>query len=371
MTTTPVLPKRKPLVVSEVHEEIQPSVLPISVPEKASAETTIGTNEEYEMMEVITGDFVEQKWVKTGAHKQRAGVTSISRTAKHVAMKQITSPEHAAQKFTSPQVVGLRALLQMAVQESLSVTQVFDQSGTYDFGPGEAPFAEFARIDRMLKSGITVDEIITTASTASLPILTAPETQVALVRLVEDQGFHAVATQVNCTNNYKMPKTTLNLANCMLYNQAVLKEAAEMIPRQPVGLKAVLRAVETKTANMEDIVEMAIHPKEFNLRTPVPEMAEMSIYLNEGVSCQEMLSLIEAGELPSLNKPETQWPLIEIIDKLGQIATVSEVIVEEATLGKSKFRFHIFLNVHCFILEKSNGERMHAILFYLPLLFFE
>ena len=107
-----------------------------------------------------------------------------------------------------------------------------------------------------------------------------------------------------------------------------MKEAEKLVPQQPIGLKALLRAVETHVADIEDIVDMATHPEEFDLQTPVPDIAQVYSYLHEGVSCEEMLAIVKAGELPALGLPETQWPMMQIIDKLGHIATVSEVIVQ-------------------------------------------
>lgn len=99
-------------------------------------------------------------------------------------------------------------------------------------------------------------------------------------------------------------------------------------------MKAVLKAVETKSANIEDIVVMAMHPEEFNLESqPVPEMATVSTLLNEGISCEEMLAIVKAGELPALNLPDTQWPLVQIMERLGQMAIISQVIVEEPNLN--------------------------------------
>ena len=112
-----------------------------------------------------------------------------------------------------------------------------------------------------------------------------------------------------------------------------MKEAAKLLPEEPIGLKAVLKAIETKTAKIEDILEMAMHPEEFDLKSLVPEMGSISTLLHEGVSCQEIVTIVKAGELPALSLPETQWPLIQIMDRLGQTAIVSQVIVEEASLG--------------------------------------
>jgi hypothetical protein len=113
-----------------------------------------------------------------------------------------------------------------------------------------------------------------------------------------------------------------------------VKEAAKLLPEEPIGLKAVMKAIETKTAKMEDILEMAMHPEEFDLKwQAMPEMGSISTLLHEGVSCQEIVTIVKAGELPALSLPETQWPLVQIMDKLGQTAIVSQVIVEEASLG--------------------------------------
>jgi len=114
----------------------------------------------------------------------------------------------------------------------------------------------------------------------------------------------------------------------------MVKEAIKLAPEEPIGFKAVMRAVETKSANIEDIVGMAMRPQEFDLESqPMPDMATVSTLLHEGISCQEMLTIVKAGELPGLNLPENQWPLIQIVEKLGQTATVSQVIVEEPKLN--------------------------------------
>ncbi len=114
----------------------------------------------------------------------------------------------------------------------------------------------------------------------------------------------------------------------------MVREAARLAPEEPIGMKAVLKAIETKSANIEDIVVMATHPEEFNLGAPpVPEMATVSTLLNEGISCEEMLTIVKAGELPALNLPENQWPLVQIMEKLGQTAIISQVIVEEPAMN--------------------------------------
>jgi hypothetical protein len=104
--------------------------------------------------------------------------------------------EEGLSKFVESQALGLKALLEMTERKSLNVTEVVAQDKAKEFVPDEAPFKEFIQIETMLKSGVTVDQIVTLGALGNLPTLTAPETQKALVRLVEDQGFRAVVLQV-------------------------------------------------------------------------------------------------------------------------------------------------------------------------------
>lgn len=219
------------------------------------------------------------------------------------------SVEEKLETFIINQAIGLRALVEVAAQQSVSVREVAPVEKIQEIMP-EAPIEEFGKVDTMLNAGVGVDQIIALATTSPLTVLTAPETQKALVRIVEEHGHQAVAREV------------------------IVKEAAKLAPEEPIGLKAVLKAVETKTASIRDITEMATHPEEFDLTSePVPEMATVSACLHEGVSCEDVLTMVKAGELPSLKLPETQWPLVQIIERLGQTALVSQVIAEEPTLG--------------------------------------
>jgi len=234
---------------------------------------------------------------------------TITLSQKKVPKNKEEVVEEGMTKFIETKTIGLRSVIEAASQESLSVIDIATQDKNEEFH-GETLLKEFAKVDTLLKSGATVDQIITLGTTGDLPVLKAPESQSALVQLVENQGFKAITREV------------------------MVLEATKLAPQEPIGLKAVLRAVEEKTANMEEVVGMALNPEEFNLKTrPVVEMAQISTFLNEGISCQEVLALVQAGDLPALRQPETQWPLVQVMDKLGHSATVSQVIVEEPTLN--------------------------------------
>jgi len=234
---------------------------------------------------------------------------SVKLSQKKVAKTTVQVVDEGMTKFIEKQTIGLRALIQMANQESLSIAEVVAQHGTKELDQ-ENLDVETAKVDSLLQAGITVDQIVTMGTTGDLTVLNAPESQTALVQLVEKQGHKAITRQV------------------------MVSEATKLAPEEPIGLKAVLRAIEEKTANIEDITAMATNPEEFNLEaSPVAEMAQILSFVNEGVSSEEIISLVKAGDLPALKLPENQWPLVQVMEKLGQTATVSKVIVEEPTVN--------------------------------------
>ncbi len=85
----------------------------------------------------------------------------------------------------------------MAEREALNVTEVVTQDKSQEFAPGKPSFQEVVQIESMLRSGVTVDQIVTLGATGSLPALTAPELQNALIRLVEEKGSKAIIRQVS------------------------------------------------------------------------------------------------------------------------------------------------------------------------------
>lgn len=116
---------------------------------------------------------------------------------KKATVKRQMTVDEKIDKFVAQQAIGLRALLEMSERESLHVTEVVAQDKAQEFQADQPPFQEFVKIENMLRSGVTVDQIVTMGATGNMPVLTAPESQTALVRLVEDQGFHAVVRQAS------------------------------------------------------------------------------------------------------------------------------------------------------------------------------
>lgn len=114
---------------------------------------------------------------------------------KKVAKTTLEVVDEGMTKFIEKQTIGLRALIQMANDESLSITQVVAQDKAKELDQ-ENLVEEFGKVDSLLQSGITVDQIVTMGTTGDLAVLSAPETQTALVQLVEKQGFKAITREV-------------------------------------------------------------------------------------------------------------------------------------------------------------------------------
>ena len=120
---------------------------------------------------------------------------SVKLSQKKVAKTTVQVVDEGMTKFIEKQTIGLRALIQMANQESLSIAEVVAQHGTKELDQ-ENLDVETAKVDSLLQAGITVDQIVTMGTTGDLTVLNAPESQTALVQLVEKQGHKAITRQV-------------------------------------------------------------------------------------------------------------------------------------------------------------------------------
>jgi len=140
--------------------------------------------------------------VKTSEKKLNLAKKKVPKTTVEVVEEGMT-------KFIEKQTIGLRSLIEMANQESISVTQVVAQGKAEELDQ-ENLVLESNKIDTLLNSGITPDQIVTMGTAGDLTVLSAPETQTALVQLVEKQGFKAITREVrNIDKDYKMLLTCL------------------------------------------------------------------------------------------------------------------------------------------------------------------
>lgn len=124
------------------------------------------------------------------------------------------------------------------------VNELLEVINAKEFGPGETPLRELAKIGYLLRRGITIEQIESLYDSQYFPSLLIPQSQSALVQLVERQGHGALITEV------------------------LTEETAqdEDIIAAKVGFKAFLKMVEMKHSSVEEVIAQ-FYPEDFKPRS--------------------------------------------------------------------------------------------------------
>ncbi|KAJ8898141.1 hypothetical protein PR048_003501 [Dryococelus australis] len=112
------------------------------------------------------------------------------------------------------------------------VTELMKFVHAKEFGPGESPLRELAKVGYLVRRGVTVNEVMTLYEADRFPSLRTPEAQSAMVHVVEREGHTSLITQV-------------------LAEETTTDEAAVAAT---VGFRAFMRMIELKHANIEEVI---------------------------------------------------------------------------------------------------------------------
>ena len=200
--------------------------------------------------------------------------------------------------FSELCVPGFKALVNLATDCSIDLE-------TIDLKPLEREtFQEdLAKLNFNVKRGVQVEELLTMVKEDEFPSLKPSQLQPAILEVV-DRFQHATVTNV-------------------------LVKEAEKKPEKIIGTKSIIKAVQTGKQTMEEVILDV--SKEFGPSSePVKEIAAVGQLLQEGVKCDEVISLVESGMLPALQKPETQSCLVTMVANKGHVSTVCEVLTEDS-----------------------------------------
>lgn len=140
-----------------------------------------------------------------------------------------------------------RGIIKMVEKDSRMVAEVnelLEVINAKEFGPGESPLRELAKIGYMLRSGVTIENIEALYDSEYFPALRVPQSQSALVHLVERQGHGALITEV------LTEETTQD----------------ENIVAAKVGFRAFLKMVEMKHSSVEEVIAH-FYPEDFKPRS--------------------------------------------------------------------------------------------------------
>lgn len=144
-----------------------------------------------------------------------------------------------------------------SVKHSVQVNEILTNLKAADFGPGEAPLRELATIAYMVKHGVAVNEINSFYQSDHFPALKTPESQSALVLLLEREGYASIVTEILTETD--MDETQLAAT---------------------AGFRAFMRMIELNHASVEEIITH-FSPEDFFMHEWKLEQAdEVWIYFN-------------------------------------------------------------------------------------------
>lgn len=112
------------------------------------------------------------------------------------------------------------------------INETMQYIGIKEFAAGENPLAELAKIDFMVRHGITVNEVMGLYDANKFPGLKKPESQSALVQVIERKGHGTVISEI-------------------LAEESVVSDD---FLTQKLGFKALLRIVELKYVTVEEVI---------------------------------------------------------------------------------------------------------------------
>lgn len=228
------------IVTEEVQIIEQPKT--IKKVDKKKAKTVVIEADSVETVDVASYKKVDQK--EKSEPKQEKAEPIV--TPHDYLISSQSEKEETVQPFEKPYDTQ-KGIIKMVESDSRAVAEInelLEVINAKEFGPGESPLRELAKIGFMMRSGITTEQIESLYDSQYFPALRVPQSQSALVRLVERQGHGALITEV------LTEETTQD----------------EDVIAAKVGFRAFLKMVELKHSSVEEVIAH-FYPEDFKPRS--------------------------------------------------------------------------------------------------------
>lgn len=167
--------------------------------------------------------------VETKQSKDVSSVTSL--IIKKQVIEEISIEEENTTTTTKSYNESFITNIDLA-KKTAEVNEILEMIKAPEFGPGEPPLRELATIGYLVRQGITVNEIYDLYNTDKFPSLQMPESQSALVQLVEREGHAKLISEV-------LTEETIE---------------DETLMAATVGFRAFLKMIELKHVTVEEVI---------------------------------------------------------------------------------------------------------------------
>lgn len=148
------------------------------------------------------------------------------------------------------------------------VNEILDMIEASKFGSGELPLRELATIGYLVQRGITVNEITHLYNADSFPALKYPESQAALVQLVEREGHGTLISEV--------------------LTEETVTDEKELAAT--VGFRAFMRMIEQTHITIEEVITNFQHEDFITHEWKHGEARERIVESEESVGSRDVLS---------------------------------------------------------------------------------
>ncbi|XP_042888253.1 titin-like isoform X7 [Penaeus japonicus] len=214
-------------------------------------------------------------------------------------------PELQPDEFAPNQIPGVKCFVKVS-ETSIKGEEVVREVAP-QFFEDEQIIHELAKVHTLLKNNVRVNEIWSMFRAGEFKALQQPNIQSSLIKVCEYIGHQRNVSIV------------------------LAEEIQEQAKKHPVGLKAFLRMLKYAKNVKPDTLFKDVIPREMGKwSSTTQELTQVSQMLNKGIQTEEIIASCVAGKLPTLKKPETQQPLVNIVEKHGHSVMVAQVLVEEA-----------------------------------------
>lgn len=241
--------------ITQEHDQVEP-VSFIKKIDTAKADMTLNKAECVEIIDTATYKGIDKK--EKPMAKQETAKPKIKPLNYLESLEQEMG--ETVQTFQDDFVekhIGIIKLVQSDLKMVAEVNELMEVINAKEFGPGESPLRELAKIGYMLRKGITTEQIEGLYDSEFFPALRVPQSQSALVQLVERQGHGALITEV--------------LSEETVQDEEVVAAKA--------GFRAFLKMVEMNHNSVEEVIAH-FYPEDFKPCSWVhKEAQEVNIFI--------------------------------------------------------------------------------------------
>ena len=243
-----------------------------------------------------------------------------------VTVSQVTA-ESTVKEFKED-VVEEKAVRKVSVQKPVTVSEVQAEETTVK------EFKEEVKEEKALKKmpvqkPVTVSEVQSEATVKEFKEEIKGEKAKRVVTIQESVSISEIQSEATVQElQEKKPKAR----HAKPDKKPIVKETAVVTEVKTLTAEQILEEQETSMATEVEELMKFVKVKEFGPgESPLRELAKIGFLVRQGVSVNEITTLYEADRFPALRTPEAQSAMVQLVEREGHGALISEVLTEEST----------------------------------------